>query len=90
MKKVIENGQKRPLEEFAQCAVIYLERHPECDEVVQQANNITELEHATITSPSLIYELPEGYEYDFSEVIVIGVSRKHKRLAPSQKSFPNL
>ena len=87
MKKVIENGQKRPLEEFAQCAVIYLEQHPECDEVVQQANNITELEHATMTSPSLIYELPEGYEYSFSEVI--GVCRTAQRLAPSQKSVPN-
>lgn len=76
MKKVIENGQKRLLEEFAQCAVIYLEQHPECDEVVQQANHITELEHDTMTSPSLVYELPEGYEYSLSEVI--GVSRKQK------------
>ncbi len=83
MKKVIEDGQKRTLEEFAQCAVIYLEQHPECDEVVQQANNIIELEHDTITSPSLIYELPEGYEYNSSEVI--GVSRTARRPVPSQK-----
>ena len=83
MKKVIEDGQKRTLEEFAQCAVIYLERHPECDEVVQEANNIIELGDDTMTSPSLIYELPEGYEYNFSEVI--GVSRKAQRLAPSRK-----
>lgn len=76
MKKVIENGEKRPLEEFAQCAVIYLEQHSECDEVVQQANHITELENDTMTPPGLIYELPEGYEYSLSEVI--GISRKPK------------
>jgi len=89
MKKVIENGQKRPLEEFAQCAVIYLEKHPECDEVVQQANHIIELENDhNITSPSLIYELPEGYEYNFAEFI--GVGRTARRPAPSRKPFSTL
>jgi hypothetical protein len=88
MKKVIENGRKRPLEEFAQCAVIYLEKHPECDEVVQQANHIIELDHDTMTFPSLIYELPEGYEYNFSEFI--GVGRTARRPAPSQKPFSTL
>ena len=74
MKKVIEDGYKRPLEEFAQCAVIYLEQHSECDEVVQLVKNITELSHDHMVSPSLVYELPEGYEYTISEVI--GVARK--------------
>jgi hypothetical protein len=82
MKKVIEDGQKRSLEEFAQCAVIYLEQHPECNEVVQESNNIIELENHTMVSPSLIYELPEGYEYNFSEVI--GVSRKGQKPTLSQ------
>ena len=79
MKKVmvIEDGHKRALIEFAQCAVIYLERHPECDEVVQKSNNIIELERDT--SPSLVYNLPEGYEYNFFEVIGI------VRTAPFQK-----
>lgn len=85
MKKIIENGQKRPLEEFAQCAVIYLERHPDCDEVLQQANHIIELDHDTMTSPSLIYELTEGYEYNFAEFI--GVGRTAQRSAPSRKPF---
>ena len=80
MKKVIEDGHKRPLIEFAQCAVIYLEQHPECDEVVHKSNKIIELEHElehdTMTSPSLIYVLPEGYEYNFSEVI--GIARTVK------------
>ncbi|GAJ15808.1 unnamed protein product [marine sediment metagenome] len=69
MKKVIEDNHKRPLTEFAQCAVIYLERHPECDEVVHKSKNIIDLDNDTLTSPSLVYTLPEGYEYNFSDVI---------------------
>lgn len=87
MKKIIEDGAKRPLEEFAQCAVIYLAQHPECDEVVQEAKNIIELENDNMASPSLIYELPEGYEYNFSEFI--GVFRTAPRPA-SRKPFSNL
>lgn len=40
-QQIVEDGNKRPLSKFAQSAVIYLEQHPECDEVVQQADNIT-------------------------------------------------
>ena len=74
---IIEDGNKRPLSEFAQCAIIYLEQHPECDEVVQQAANITELENNALTPPRIIYALPEGYEYNFSGFFgqVIGVGR---------------
>jgi len=87
MKKVIDDGQKITLEEFAQCAVIYLMQHPECDEVMARASNIIDLENNKMTSPSLIYELPEGYEYNFSEFIAVG------RTAPrpaSRKPFFNL
>lgn len=86
-QNIIEDGHKRPLDEFAQCAVIYLSQHPECDEVVQQADNITELESDKMTRPDNIYELPEGYEYNFSGFYgqVIGVGRTgirelHKRI----------
>ena len=77
-QQIIEDGSKRSLEEFAQCAIIYLEQHPECDEVVQLADNITELEHDALQSPQLIYPLPECYEYCFSGFYgqVIGVGRK--------------
>lgn len=74
---IIEDGNKRPLSEFAQCAIIYLEQHPECDEVVQQAENINELELDVVTDPGRIYALPKGYEYNFSGFWgqVIGVGR---------------
>jgi len=76
-QQIIEDGNKKPLGEFAQCAIIYLEQHPECDEVVQLADNITELEHDAMTAPKHIYGLPEGYEYNFSGFYgqVIGVGR---------------
>lgn len=41
---IIENGKKRQLSEFAQYSVDYLKQHPECDEVVQWADNIAELD----------------------------------------------
>ncbi len=74
---IIEDGAKRPLSEFAQCAIIYLEQHPECDEVVQQTDNITELENDKMSAPHNFYDLPEGYEYNFSGFggQVIGVGR---------------
>lgn len=76
-QRIIEDGNKRSLQEFAQCAIIYLEQHPECDEVVQQADNITELENDKMSAPHNFYELPEGYEYNFSGSFgqVIGVGR---------------
>ena len=58
---IIEDGQKRLLSEFAQSAVNYLEQHPECDEVVQLADHITELENDKVNPPAAYYELPEGY-----------------------------
>lgn len=74
---IIEDRNRRPLAEFAQCAIIYLEQHPECDEVVQVADHITELEFDKVNSPSVYYQLPEGYEYNFSGFWgqVIGVGR---------------
>lgn len=77
IQHIIEDGNKRPLSEFAQCTIIYLEQHSECDEVVQQADNIIELETDGRTPPENIYLLPEGYEYNFSGYFgqVIGVGR---------------
>ena len=74
---IVEDGNKRPLSEFAQSAIIYLEQHRECDEVVQQADNITELENDKMTAPRHIYPLSDGYEYNFSGFWgqVIGVGR---------------
>jgi len=76
-QKIIEDGTKRTLGEFAKLAIAYLEQDFELDEVVQLANNITELEHDAMTAPNRIYELPEGYEYNFSGFWgqVIGVGR---------------
>jgi len=74
---IVEDGKKRPLSEFAQAAVTYLEQHAECDEVVQLADNITELENDKVNPPSVYHELPQGYEYNFSGFFgqVIGVGR---------------
>lgn len=74
---IVEDGKKRPLDEFANSAILYLRRHPECDEVVQQADNIVELGHDGKTRPENIYELPVAYEYCFSGFHgqVIGVGR---------------
>ncbi|MBA7628956.1 hypothetical protein ES703_36453 [subsurface metagenome] len=76
-QNLIEDGQKRSLVEFAQVAVTYLEQHPECDEVVQLADHIEELENDKMTRPDNIHELPQGYEYNFSGFYgqVIGVGR---------------
>lgn len=75
---IIEDGEKRSLKEFADIAVTYLEKTPTCDEVVQLADNITELENDKMTAPRHIYQLPEGYEYNFSGFFgqVIGVGRQ--------------
>ncbi len=77
IQHIIEDEGKRSLSEFAQCAIIYLGQHPECDEVVQQAISITELEKDGLTPPENTYPLPEGYEYNFSGFWgqVIGVGR---------------
>lgn len=74
---IIEDGQRRSLQEFAQLAVTYLEQHPECDEVVQLADNIKELEFDKVNPPTIYHELPQGYEYNFSGFYgqVIGVGR---------------
>ena len=74
---IVENGQKRTLEEFVLLALSHLEQHLGDDEVVQQADNIIELEHDAMTAPQRIYELPDGYEYNFSGFYgqVIGVGR---------------
>lgn len=75
---IVEDGEKRSLQEFADKAVSFLKQHQEYDEVVQLANNITELEHDSRTAPENIYVLPEGYEYNFSgffgQVIGIGAT----------------
>ena len=74
---IAEDGKRRPLSEFAQAAVTYLEEHPDCDEVVQLADRITELENGKINPPTVYHELPQGYEYNFSGFYghVIGIGR---------------
>ena len=74
---IVEDGHRRPLSEFALCAVTYLQQHPECDEVVQLADKITELENDKVNPPTVYHELPQGYEYNFSGFYgqVIGVGR---------------
>lgn len=32
IQHAVEDGNKRPLQEFAESAVIYLKQHPECNE----------------------------------------------------------
>lgn len=75
---IIEDGKTRSLEEFAKTAIEFLEKTPTCDEVVQLADHITELEHDKMTPPRNIHPLPEGYEYNFSGFSgqVIGVGRR--------------
>lgn len=74
---LIEDGKTRSLKEFAETAVALLEKRPRCDEVVQLADHITELENDKMTAPRHIHPLPEGYEYNFSGFYgqVIGVGR---------------
>jgi len=81
-QNIVEDGQKRSLQEFVESAILYLEQHPECDEVVQLAENINELELDVVTDPKRIFALPEGYEYNFSGFYgqVIGVGRTGIRL----------
>ncbi len=63
--------------EFAETAIAFLEKRNDCDEVVQLADHITELENDKKTAPQNIQPLPEGYEYNFSGTFgqVIGVGR---------------
>ena len=74
---IIEDSTKRNLKRFADDGIAFLKDNPEYDEVVQQAKNITELEHDLRIPPRLIHPLPEGYEYNFSGFFgqVIGVGR---------------
>lgn len=77
IQHIIEDGQKRRLKQFVEDAVAYLKEHPEYDEVVQLADNISELENDRINRPSVYHNLPEGYEYNFSGFWgqVIGIGR---------------
>lgn len=77
VQRVLENEAKRPLKDFAVAAVRVLGNHEEVDEVVQRADNITELENDRMTKPDSIYALPDGFEYRFSGFgdCVIGVCR---------------
>ena len=74
-QEVIENGTKRTLREFAEQAIKHIETHPECEEVVQLADNIVELEQDHMTRPQDVFELPERLQYYFSGFFgqVIGV-----------------
>ena len=77
IQEVIENGQMRSLQKFADYAVEYLARHPSCEEVVQLADHITELEKNSMTKPDTLYPLPATFQYYFSGFLgqVIGVGR---------------
>lgn len=74
---VIEDGSQRTLKEFADSAVAYLKEHREEDEVVQLADNITELKADAFTRPDILHPLPAGFQYYFSGFFgqVIGVGR---------------
>lgn len=76
-QEIVENGTKRLLQEFSDLAVNYLREHPECDEVVQLADNIVELENDRMTRPENIHQLPGEFHYYFSGFSgqVIGVGR---------------
>lgn len=79
-QQILKAGEKRSLAEFAKIATDYLESIPPelCDEVVQLADDITELKHDCRTSPETLHPLPNGYEYRFSGFFgqVIGIGRK--------------
>lgn len=74
---IIEDKKTRSLKEFAETAIAFLEKRNDCDEVVQLADHITELENDKKTAPQNIHPLPEGYEYNFSGTFgqVIGIGR---------------
>lgn len=76
-QEIIEDGTKRTLQEFSDLATKYLKEHPECDEVVQLADNIVELENDRMTRPENIYQLLGEFHYYFSGFYghVIGVGR---------------
>lgn len=76
-QEIIEDGTKRTLTEFSRLSLEYLLEHPECDEVVQLADNIVELENDRMTRPENIYQLPGEFHYYFSGFFgqVIGVGR---------------
>lgn len=77
IQEIIENGQVRSLKKFADYAMEYLADHPSCDEVVQLADHITELEKDRMTRPDILYSLPTTFQYFFSGHFgqVIGVGR---------------
>ena len=80
-QKVMPEGEKLTLKEFADQAVVYLKAERQFDnEVVTLANDIVELEKDFMTRPDVLYPLSEGYEYRFSGFWgqVIGVVRKEK------------
>jgi len=74
---IIEDGKTRSIKEFAETALAFLEKRKDCDEVVQLADNITELANDKKTAPHNIHPLPEGYEYNFSGFFghVAGIGR---------------
>lgn len=74
---VIEDGSQRTLKEFADSAVEYLNAYPREEEVVQLADNITELKDNKMTKPDIIHPLPAGFQYYFSGFFgqVIGIGR---------------
>lgn len=78
MQEVIEDGNVRDLKDFADLAIKHLETHPQDEEVVQLADNITELARDKMAHPAKLYPLPEGYRYRFSGFWgqVIGVMRE--------------
>jgi hypothetical protein len=66
-QEIIEDGTKRTLAEFATEAITLLEEGKNgINEVVLQANSITELEHNCMVHPETAYPLPTGYSYRFS------------------------
>lgn len=72
---IIEDGKTRNLKEFVDQAIDFLEKNLEYDEVVQLADNITELKNDKISFPTIYYKLPQGYEYNFSGFLgqVLGI-----------------
>jgi hypothetical protein len=78
MQLVVEDGTARTLQEFADLAIRHLKANPCDEEVVQIADNITELAQDSMTRPDTLYPLPKGYCYRFSGFFgqVIGVARE--------------
>lgn len=75
-QEIIEDGSERTLAEFAARAVELLEVG-KCgiNEVVMQADSVTELRRSSMAMPKFLHPLPEGYSYRFSGFFgqVIGI-----------------